>query len=96
MKAASSRLARCRTSRTAEPSSPSNNSDGFFRMTKVRYTMAREWTAAQRTAIDTRDRTLLLSAAAGSGKTAVLTERIISSLLDPENPADISRMLIVT
>ena len=58
--------------------------------------MAREWTPAQRTAIDTRDRTLLLSAAAGSGKTAVLTERIISSLLDPEHPADISRMLIVT
>lgn len=58
--------------------------------------MAREWTPSQRTAIDTRDRTLLLSAAAGSGKTAVLTERIISSLLDPQNPADISRMLIVT
>ncbi len=58
--------------------------------------MAREWTPAQRIAIDTRDRTLLLSAAAGSGKTAVLTERIISSLLDPDNPADISRMLIVT
>ena len=58
--------------------------------------MARNWTPAQRSAIDERSRTLLVSAAAGSGKTAVLTERIISSLLDPENPTDISRLLVVT
>ena len=56
----------------------------------------RNWTVPQRAAIDTRDRTLLVSAAAGSGKTAVLTERIIRSLTDEEHPADISRMLIVT
>ena len=56
----------------------------------------RIWTTMQKNAIDTRDRTLLVSAAAGSGKTAVLTERIIASLLDPNHPADISRMLIVT
>lgn len=56
----------------------------------------RNWTTAQRNAIETRDKTLLVSAAAGSGKTAVLTERIIRSLTDEENPADISRMLIVT
>ncbi len=56
----------------------------------------RIWTPAQRAAIDTRDRTLLVSAAAGSGKTATLTERIISSLIDPVQPADLSRMLIVT
>lgn len=56
----------------------------------------REWTPTQLDAINTRDRTLLVSAAAGSGKTAVLTERIIASLLDTEHPSDISRMLIVT
>ena len=43
-----------------------------------------------------RGKTLLVSAAAGSGKTSVLTERIIRSLTDPENPADLSRMLVVT
>jgi len=58
--------------------------------------MSRQWTAAQRAAIDERSRTLLVSAAAGSGKTAVLTERIIASLTDPENPIDISRILVVT
>ena len=41
-------------------------------------------------------KTLLVSAAAGSGKTSVLTERIIRSLTDREHPADLSRMLIVT
>ena len=56
----------------------------------------RTWTDSQRQAIDTRDRTLLVSAAAGSGKTATLTERIISSLLDEKNPINIEDMLIVT
>lgn len=56
----------------------------------------RKWTASQQDAIDTRDRTLLVSAAAGSGKTATLTERIIRSVLDEENPIDIDDMLIVT
>ncbi len=56
----------------------------------------REFTAEQSSAINTRDKTLLVSAAAGSGKTATLVERIISSLLDSERPADISEMLIVT
>lgn len=58
--------------------------------------MARNWTPAQQNAINERSRTLLVSAAAGSGKTAVLTERIIRSLCDPENPTDISRLLVVT
>lgn len=58
--------------------------------------MAREWTAAQKAAIETGGRTLLVSAAAGAGKTATLTERIIRRLTDPEHPADLSRMLIVT
>ena len=58
--------------------------------------MAVKWTKAQNSAIGSRGQTLLVSAAAGSGKTAVLTARIIERLTDPENPADISRMLVVT
>ena len=50
----------------------------------------------QLSAINTRDRTLLVSAAAGSGKTTTLTERIIRSLLDTDAPESISDMLIVT
>ena len=58
--------------------------------------MATKWTDAQKAAIETRDKTLLVSAAAGSGKTATLTERIIRSITDADSPSDISRMLIVT
>lgn len=54
------------------------------------------FTPEQLSAIETRDKTLLVSAAAGSGKTATLTERIIRSLIDENDPHDISRMLIVT
>ena len=56
----------------------------------------RKWTPAQAEAIAERNKTLLVSAAAGSGKTATLTERIIRSLTDPESKADLSRMLVVT
>ena len=56
----------------------------------------RKWTAEQLSAIETRDRTLLVSAAAGSGKTATLTERIIRSLTDEKNPIDIDSLLVVT
>ena len=52
---------------------------------------AREWTPAQKQAITTRGGDLLISAAAGSGKTAVLT-----LITDPERPVDIDRLLIVT
>ena len=58
--------------------------------------MARTWTASQEAAINLRGKSLLVSAAAGSGKTSVLTERIIRSLTDRENPADLSRLLVVT
>ncbi len=58
--------------------------------------MSRNWTAAQTSAIETKNKTLLVSAAAGSGKTATLTERIIRKITDKEAPADISKMLIVT
>ncbi len=56
----------------------------------------RRWTDEQLSAIETRDRTLLVSAAAGSGKTATLTERIIRSLTDEKNPVDIDSLLVVT
>ena len=56
----------------------------------------RKWTEEQLCAIETRDRTLLVSAAAGSGKTATLTERIIRSLTDKENPVEIGSLLVVT
>ena len=56
----------------------------------------RVWTEKQLDAIETRDRTLLVSAAAGSGKTATLTERIIRSLTDKEHPVSVDSMLVVT
>ncbi len=58
--------------------------------------MSKNWTQAQLSAIHTQGRTLLVSAAAGSGKTATLTERIIQRITDAQNPGDLSRMLIVT
>ncbi len=54
----------------------------------------RKPTLQQQAAIDTRDRELLVSAAAGSGKTATLTRRVIASLLD--GSTDLSRLLVVT
>lgn len=54
------------------------------------------WTTEQQAAIDERSKTLLVSAAAGSGKTATLTERIIRSLTDTENPVCIDTLLVVT
>lgn len=58
--------------------------------------MNKKWTEAQNLAISQKGKTLLISAAAGSGKTATLTERIVRSLTDEDSPADISRLLIVT
>lgn len=58
--------------------------------------MAKTFSPEQLSAIETRDRTLLVSAAAGSGKTTTLTERIIRSLLDEEHPESLENMLIVT
>lgn len=54
------------------------------------------WTPQQQTAIDARGGGLLVSAAAGSGKTAVLTERITSRILDREHPVDADQFLVVT
>ena len=55
-----------------------------------------KWTAAQQAAIDDRGGALLVSAAAGSGKTAVLTERAVRLITDPECPIDADKLLIVT
>lgn len=58
--------------------------------------MAMHFTEEQQKVIDTRDKNILVSAAAGSGKTAVLVERIIKRVLDLDNPIDIDRLLVVT
>lgn len=55
-----------------------------------------EFTEDQKKVIETRNKNILVSAAAGSGKTAVLTERIIGRVLDPDDPVDIDRILTVT
>lgn len=58
--------------------------------------MGVSWTREQQQVIDLRKRNILVSAAAGSGKTAVLVERIIHMITDTDNPVDIDRLLIVT
>ncbi len=55
-----------------------------------------KWTNDQQKAIDARKGTLLVSAAAGSGKTAVLVERVIRRICDKENPCGVENLLIVT
>jgi len=55
-----------------------------------------EWTREQMEAIAGRDRQILVSAAAGSGKTSVLVERIIRRVTDPVAPVDVDRLLVVT
>ncbi len=56
----------------------------------------RKWTEAQRTAIDARGCDVLISAAAGSGKTAVLTQRIIERITDADDPLSVDDLLVVT
>ena len=58
--------------------------------------MERKWTEKQKKVIDSRDKNLLVSAAAGSGKTAVLVARIIKMITDTENPVDIDKLVIIT
>ena len=54
------------------------------------------WTEEQLAAITARNPGVLVSAGAGSGKTAVLTERVVQRIFDPVDPVDADRMLIVT
>ncbi len=58
--------------------------------------MSTKWTEDQRKVIDARDQNLLVSAAAGSGKTAVLVERILSLITDPDRRVDVDRLLVTT
>lgn len=58
--------------------------------------MAITWTDEQQSVIDAKNQDILVSAAAGSGKTAVLVERIIQKITDPKKPVDIDRLLVVT
>ena len=58
--------------------------------------METKWTDEQLLAIETRGKNLLVAAAAGSGKTAVLVERIIKIITDDNNPVDIDKLLVVT
>ncbi len=58
--------------------------------------MATKWTADQKKAIDIRGKDVLVSAAAGSGKTAALTERVLRILTDTTDPCSIDELLIVT
>lgn len=58
--------------------------------------MGISWTKEQQKVISLRNRNILVAAAAGSGKTAVLVERIIEKISNPQNPVDLDRLLIVT
>ena len=58
--------------------------------------MALKWTKEQSLVINQRHTNILASAAAGSGKTAVLVEHIIGMVTDPVHPVDIDHLLVVT
>ena len=61
--------------------------------------MGMTWTEEQKKVIDVRNKNVLVSAAAGSGKTAVLVERILSIVcgdMEGEDPVDVDRLLVVT
>lgn len=55
-----------------------------------------QWTQQQLNAINAKNRNILISAAAGSGKTAVLVERVIKIITNPDKPVDVDKLLIVT
>lgn len=56
----------------------------------------KSWTEQQSAAFGARDGSVLVSAAAGSGKTAVLVERVIARLSDPDHPCPVDELLVVT
>ena len=58
--------------------------------------MSVNWTREQMQVIESRGSNLLVSAAAGSGKTAVLVERIIRMVTEGQHPLDIDRLLVMT
>ena len=58
--------------------------------------MAINFTDRQKEVLDARNHNILVSAAAGSGKTAVLVERIVRMISEGDHPLDIDRLLVVT
>lgn len=58
--------------------------------------MSMQWTEDQKKVIQHREGNLLVAAAAGSGKTAVLVEHILSRIQDPDDPATLDRMVVMT
>ena len=58
--------------------------------------MSKNWTENQKMAVEARGMQVLVSAAAGSGKTTVLTERVKNILSDSDNPCSVSEILVVT
>lgn len=63
---------------------------------KKRKTVTVKWTDEQQKVIDLRERNILVSAAAGSGKTAVLVERILQLISEGEHPLNVDELLVVT
>ena len=55
--------------------------------------MARNWTEEQRAAFELTNRNILVAAAAGSGKTAVLVERIIRKITDATHPVNVDELV---
>ena len=55
-----------------------------------------EWTRQQRLAIETLDRNVLVTASAGTGKTTVLSKRVVEILCDRSDPTDVSQILVLT
>lgn len=62
----------------------------------MEYKKEPHWTKEQESAITCTGCNILVSAAAGSGKTAVLVERLIRRILDPQIPVDVDQLLVVT
>ncbi|OPY57852.1 MAG: ATP-dependent helicase/nuclease subunit A [Pelotomaculum sp. PtaU1.Bin035] len=58
--------------------------------------MSNNWTAEQLEAVNSRGGNLLVAAAAGAGKTAVLVERVVRRITDPAEPVDVDRLLVLT
>ena len=55
-----------------------------------------DFTASQKAVINEREKNILVSAAAGSGKTAVLSERVVKKITDKDSPVDVDRILVLT
>ena len=55
-----------------------------------------KWTESQKDVFRIHDTNILVAAGAGSGKTTVLIERIIRSIINASNPVDVDKLLVVT